>query len=86
VPLQSHLLAKADVAINYLHDEQADADEAVALIEKAGRGAVAIPGFKQGGVLRPTRRRRDLEARQAGYCSEQRCAPAAGRQHRGHHF
>lgn len=34
----------ADVAINYLPDEQADADEVVALIEKAGRKAVAIPG------------------------------------------
>jgi NAD(P)-dependent dehydrogenase (short-subunit alcohol dehydrogenase family) len=34
----------ADVAINYLPDEQADADEVVALIEQAGRKAVAIPG------------------------------------------
>jgi NAD(P)-dependent dehydrogenase (short-subunit alcohol dehydrogenase family) len=34
----------ADVVINYLPDEQADADEVVALIEKAGRKAVAIPG------------------------------------------
>jgi len=34
----------ADVAINYLPDEQADADEVVALIEAAGRKAVAIPG------------------------------------------
>ena len=34
----------ADVAINYLPDEQADADEVVALIEQAGRTAAAIPG------------------------------------------
>lgn len=34
----------ADVAINYLADEQADADEVIAIIEKAGRKAVAIPG------------------------------------------
>ena len=34
----------ADVAINYLPDEQADADEVVALVAKAGRRAVAIPG------------------------------------------
>lgn len=34
----------ADVAINYLPDEQADADEVVALIEQAGRKAVAIAG------------------------------------------
>ncbi len=34
----------ADVAINYLPDEQADADEVVALIREAGRKAVAIPG------------------------------------------
>ncbi len=34
----------ADVAINYLPDEQADADEVVSLIRAAGRQAVAIPG------------------------------------------
>ncbi len=34
----------ADVAINYLPDEEADAQEVVALIKKAGRKAVAIPG------------------------------------------
>lgn len=34
----------ADVAINYFPNEQADADEVVALIERAGRKAVAIPG------------------------------------------
>nr|WP_295665635.1 SDR family oxidoreductase [Sphingomonas sp.] len=34
----------ADVAISYLPDEQPDADEVVALIEEAGRKAVAIPG------------------------------------------
>src|SRR5580692_7144887 len=34
----------ADVAINYHPSEQADADEVVALIRKAGRVAVAIPG------------------------------------------
>jgi NAD(P)-dependent dehydrogenase (short-subunit alcohol dehydrogenase family) len=34
----------ADVAINYLPDEQADADEVVGLIREAGRKAVAIPG------------------------------------------
>ena len=34
----------ADVAINYLPDEQADADEVVALIRKDGRVAVPIPG------------------------------------------
>jgi NAD(P)-dependent dehydrogenase (short-subunit alcohol dehydrogenase family) len=34
----------ADVAINYFPNEQADADEVVALIEQAGRTAVAIPG------------------------------------------
>ncbi len=34
----------ADVAINYLPDEEADAKEVVALIKAAGRKAVAIPG------------------------------------------
>jgi NAD(P)-dependent dehydrogenase (short-subunit alcohol dehydrogenase family) len=34
----------ADVAINYLPDEQADADEVVALIQEAGSKAVALPG------------------------------------------
>jgi NAD(P)-dependent dehydrogenase (short-subunit alcohol dehydrogenase family) len=34
----------ADVAINYLPDEQPDADEVVALIQKAGRKALAISG------------------------------------------
>lgn len=34
----------ADVAINYLPDEQPDADEVVALIEAAGQTAIAIPG------------------------------------------
>lgn len=34
----------ADVAINYLPDEEPDAKEVVALIKKAGRKAIAIPG------------------------------------------
>jgi NAD(P)-dependent dehydrogenase (short-subunit alcohol dehydrogenase family) len=34
----------ADVAINYLPEEQSDADEVVALIRKEGRKAVAVPG------------------------------------------
>ena len=34
----------ADVAINYLPDEDADAKEVVALIKEAGQKAVAIPG------------------------------------------
>jgi NAD(P)-dependent dehydrogenase (short-subunit alcohol dehydrogenase family) len=34
----------ADVAINYLPEEQSDADEVVSLIRAAGRNAVAIPG------------------------------------------
>jgi NAD(P)-dependent dehydrogenase (short-subunit alcohol dehydrogenase family) len=34
----------ADVAINYHPDEQADADEVVALIREAGQRACAIPG------------------------------------------
>src|ERR1700744_4522276 len=34
----------ADVAINYHPDEQADADEVIALIREAGRKAVGIPG------------------------------------------
>lgn len=34
----------ADVAINYLPDEEADAKEVIALIKAAGRKAVAIPG------------------------------------------
>ncbi|MGA1834330.1 SDR family oxidoreductase [Rhizobium wenxiniae] len=34
----------ADVAINYLPDEEADAREVIALIEKAGRKGVAFPG------------------------------------------
>ncbi|MEJ2880514.1 SDR family oxidoreductase [Pedobacter sp. GR22-6] len=34
----------ADVAINYLPDEEADAKEVIDLIKKAGRKAVAIPG------------------------------------------
>jgi hypothetical protein len=34
----------ADVAINYLPDEQSDADTTKALIEGAGRRAVLVPG------------------------------------------
>ena len=34
----------ADVAINYLPDEEPDAREVIALIEKAGRKGLAIPG------------------------------------------
>jgi NAD(P)-dependent dehydrogenase (short-subunit alcohol dehydrogenase family) len=34
----------ADVAINYLPEEEEDAKETIALIEKAGRKAIAIPG------------------------------------------
>jgi NAD(P)-dependent dehydrogenase (short-subunit alcohol dehydrogenase family) len=34
----------ADVVINYLPDEQPDADEVLVLIERAGRKAVGIPG------------------------------------------
>lgn len=34
----------ADVAINYLPEEQSDADEVLELIRKAGRKAIAIPG------------------------------------------
>ncbi len=34
----------ADVVLSYLEAEQADADEVVALVEKAGRKAVAVPG------------------------------------------
>lgn len=34
----------ADVAISYLPEEQPDADEVIAFIEKAGRTAVALPG------------------------------------------
>src|SRR5689334_25161465 len=34
----------ADVCINYLPAEQADADEVVMLIQEAGRKAVTIPG------------------------------------------
>src|SRR5690349_5693770 len=33
----------ADVVINYLPDEEADAQEVVALIEKEGRKGVALP-------------------------------------------
>lgn len=34
----------ADVAINFLPSEQADADEVIALIEKAGSKGIALPG------------------------------------------
>ncbi|SFB57135.1 NAD(P)-dependent dehydrogenase, short-chain alcohol dehydrogenase family [Rhizobium sp. NFR07] len=34
----------ADIAINYLPEEQSDADEVIKLIEAEGRKAVAIPG------------------------------------------
>ncbi len=34
----------ADVAINYLPSEEADAQEVIALIQKEGRKAIAIPG------------------------------------------
>lgn len=34
----------ADVVLSYLPAEQADADEVVALVEQAGRKAVAVPG------------------------------------------
>lgn len=34
----------ADVAINYLPDEEPDAEEVIALIEKEGRKGVALPG------------------------------------------
>ena len=35
----------ADVAINYLPSEEKDAKEVIALIEVAGRKAIAIPGI-----------------------------------------
>lgn len=35
----------ADVAINYLPEEESDAKEVIGLIQKAGRKAVAIPGY-----------------------------------------
>jgi NAD(P)-dependent dehydrogenase (short-subunit alcohol dehydrogenase family) len=38
----------ADVAINYLPEEQSDADEVIKLIEAEGRKAVAIPGDLKG--------------------------------------
>lgn len=38
----------ADVAINYLPDEEADAQEVIALIEKEGRKGVALPGDLRG--------------------------------------
>ncbi len=38
----------ADVAINYFPNEEKDARQVVALIEKAGRKAVAIPGDLRG--------------------------------------
>ena len=34
----------ADVVLSYLSTEQADADEVIELIEKAGRKAIAVPG------------------------------------------
>jgi NAD(P)-dependent dehydrogenase (short-subunit alcohol dehydrogenase family) len=34
----------ADVVLSYLESEQTDADEVIALVEKAGRRAVAVPG------------------------------------------
>jgi NAD(P)-dependent dehydrogenase (short-subunit alcohol dehydrogenase family) len=34
----------ADVVLSYLESEQPDADEVIALVEKAGRRAVAVPG------------------------------------------
>jgi NAD(P)-dependent dehydrogenase (short-subunit alcohol dehydrogenase family) len=34
----------ADVVLSYLESEQADADEVIALVEKTGRRAVAVPG------------------------------------------
>ena len=37
----------ADVALNYLPDEEPDAREVVALVEEAGRKAVALPGDLQ---------------------------------------
>jgi len=38
----------ADVAINYLPDEEPDAREVIALIRQAGRKAVAVPGDLRG--------------------------------------
>jgi NAD(P)-dependent dehydrogenase (short-subunit alcohol dehydrogenase family) len=34
----------ADVVLSYLESEQPDADEVIALVEKAGRRAIAVPG------------------------------------------
>jgi NAD(P)-dependent dehydrogenase (short-subunit alcohol dehydrogenase family) len=34
----------ADVVLSYLESEQADADEVIALVEKAGQRAIAVPG------------------------------------------
>ena len=39
-----HMPKGADVAINYLPSEEQDAQEVKAVIEKAGRKAVLIPG------------------------------------------
>ena len=40
--------ASADVAISYLPDEETDAREVVALIQDAGRKAIALPGGRAG--------------------------------------
>ena len=76
----------ADVALNYLPSEKPDAQEVIALIETAGRKAVALAGdIRDEGFcsqlvadsLGSTRRSRPL-----GEC---RWAPAGPREHRRHH-
>ena len=55
----------ADVVLSYLPSEQADADDVVALVEQAGRRAVAVPG--------------DLSTREGCRDLVQRCVDEFGR-------
>ena len=73
----------ADVVLSYLESEQADADEVITLVEKAGQRAIAVPGdlSTEAGntTLVATGRRGARRHRHRGIGGR---APAVGRRHR----
>ncbi len=63
----------ADVAINYLPDEEQDAAEVIKLIEAEGRKAIAIPGRYSLRILLPAAGKGSGdETRWSGYFGQQR--------------
>jgi len=71
----------ADVAINFLPQEESDAEAVIALIKAEGRNAVALPGDVRSETLSAAGGGRDECAGRAGYSGQQRRASAVLRIH-----